>query len=113
MEAAERREFPRLEARLVVDLRTKYIYTTGSILNISSTGLFIMTQNPLPEGSELELTTHLPEMNKPTFFKGIVRWVRKTSDKVLPIGMGIELLSPNERKIKKIFKILRTLPKSI
>ncbi len=113
MEAAERREFPRLEARLVVDLRTKYIYTTGSILNISSNGLFIKTQNPLPEGSELELATHLPELKKPTFFKGIVRWVRKASTSPLPAGMGIELLLPNERKMKKIFKIIQHLPKSI
>jgi uncharacterized protein (TIGR02266 family) len=113
MNAAERREYARLEARLTVDLRTKYIYTTGSVLNVSPNGLFIKTQTPLPEGSELELITHLPTQKKPLTFKGVVRWVRKTPSGSLPAGMGIQLVFPNERQMKKFFKAIQQSPKSI
>jgi uncharacterized protein (TIGR02266 family) len=112
MNAPEKREFPRVEASLTVDMRTKYIYTMASVINVSPNGLFIKTQNCLPEGSELELVAHVATRKKPFRFKGVVRWVRHKPVGSLPMGMGIQLMVPDVQHMKRFLAAVRHSPKS-
>jgi uncharacterized protein (TIGR02266 family) len=110
----EKREFPRLEATLQMDVRTKYIYTTGSMLNVSANGLFVKTMNPIPEGTEIELVTHLPNLKRPLRFKGVVRWVRKKdAGSSCPAGMGIQLILPDAKLVRRLTKAIQQLPKAL
>ncbi len=109
----EKRQFPRIEASLTVDMRTKYIFTTAYVLNLSNNGLFIMSKNPLPEGSEIEIITHLPDEKKPFHFKGIVRWTRMSASGTTPSGMGIQLINPKVTHIKKLIRAIKKSPKAL
>ena len=109
----EKREAPRIEVKLMVDLKTTYIYSTASVLNISRTGLFIKTPNPLPEGSEIEIGIYFGNDKKAQIFKAIVRWQRSKSMGMVPAGMGVKLLEPDMDLLDTLAKDIQRLPKNI
>jgi uncharacterized protein (TIGR02266 family) len=107
----EKREAPRIEVHKSVDVKTKYIYFAGSILNISPSGLFIKTNKPLPVGSEVEVILKGGQRKKPYVLQGVVRWGSEKPSGALPPGMGIRLSSPEPKLIKRIAKELKKTPK--
>lgn len=109
----EKREAPRIEVKLTVDLKTTYIYSTASVLNISRTGLFIKTPNPLPEGSQVEIGIYFGDNKKPRRFKGVVRWRRTLPMGMVPAGMGVQLLEPNLDLLDSLARDIQRLPKNI
>jgi diguanylate cyclase (GGDEF)-like protein len=64
----------------------------GMTRNISDSGLFLDTSNPVPEGLSLALSIHLPELPAP--IRCIGRVVRQTPDPLGVVhGLGIEFES--------------------
>jgi type IV pilus assembly protein PilZ len=109
----DRRISPRLEVKLKVDLRTKYVYTTASVLNVSSTGMFIKTTKPLPVGSEVEIVLHMPDQQEPYQLKGVVRWGQDKHIGSIPPGMGVQLVEKNKKLLKLLVEIIQNTPKNI
>ncbi|MBN2106203.1 MAG: PilZ domain-containing protein [Deltaproteobacteria bacterium] len=74
----------------------------SSILNLSSGGVFILANNPLPIDSQLSMRFHLPGDTEIIDVRGRVVWIKQRSS-VFPAGMGIQFteLSPtHQRKIE-------------
>lgn len=110
---AEKREAPRIEVQKSVDIMTKYIYFSGSLLNVSTRGMFIKTNKPLPEGSELEVVLYLGNEEKPRRFKGIVTWRNEKPVGRMPSGMGIQLTGRNANLFARLADELIGAPKAI
>ena len=60
--------------------------------DLSRSGLFVITDRPLPEGRQLRLTLQLEHCSLP--LTGTVQWVRVKREKGRPAGMGVLLRSP-------------------
>lgn len=110
---AEKREAPRIEVQKTVDVMTKYIYFSGSLLNVSSRGMFIKTNSPLAEGTELEVILYLGAPKRPRHFKGIVSWRSEGGPGRMPPGMGIKLTGKNAFKFARLANELMAAPKGI
>jgi len=69
----------------------------AKVLNISMGGIYIETNQPLPEGTLFEFEFKLPDSNKIVKSKGIVTWVTKKNNQS---SMGIKFIkvSTNDKK---------------
>ena len=112
-EQEEKRQAPRIEVQMTADLKTTYIYTTASVLNVSKSGMFIKTRNPLPEGSEVEISLYLARQDQPRHFKGVVRWGRTSPQGSVPPGMGVKLFSDDADLLATIADEIMGLPKNL
>ena len=109
----EKRKAERIEVQLSVDMKTKYIFTPASVLNVSPTGMFIKTLNPLPEGSEVDIIMHIDRYVKPRHFKGVVRWGNGKPSGSTPAGMGVSFIAPDKNLLTRIARDMRKKPKSL
>jgi uncharacterized protein (TIGR02266 family) len=67
--------------------------------NMSSSGLFLKTQNPLTEGEQFLLKLQLPDIPEPMRISCEVVWSRKhleASDK-MPAGMGVKFVEMSKK----------------
>ena len=92
--------------RLAINLRITFQETgdpvNSYILNLSSGGIFIDTDDPPPIDSTLSLLFHLPDDHEPMSLEGRVVWIKQTAN-ACPSGMGIEFtgISPfHKQKIQ-------------
>jgi uncharacterized protein (TIGR02266 family) len=71
----------------------------SSILNLSSGGVFIIADNPLPIDSELSMRFRLPGDEEMLAVRGRVVWIKQRSS-FYPAGMGIQFteISPEHQK---------------
>ena len=60
--------------------------------DVSTSGMFIATTNPLPKGQKLKLLLEMGSASIP--LNGTVIWVREHPDGGRPSGMGVELITP-------------------
>jgi len=102
---AERRRDLRAVVRLEVEqavggLKRPPFYITG---NISPSGMFLITTDPIPEKTRLKLLFQLPEDNEKIQVLGEVIWCRESKEKPnLPPGMGIKFLKIEEKDKDRI-----------
>ena len=109
----EKRRFPRVEVQMKVDIKTTFVYTTASVLNISERGVYIRTLNPLPIGSEIEMNLYFPGLEEPLKFVGVIRWINQSGeDPEIPPGMGVELIEAPEEGIKLLKEQMAVTPKN-
>ncbi len=93
-EESGRREHPRAELEVAVDLQSEHNFYTGLTQNISAGGLFVSTNELRPIGSKIRVRLTLPGSNRPIEVDTEVRWVkeisalRRTDDQ----GMGLRFL---------------------
>ncbi len=109
----EIRKFPRVEVALTADLKTKFIYATGQVLNLSLGGLFIKTSRPLPAGETIDVILHLPDEDEPIQVSAQVCWVREQTSPNLASGMGLSMTGAPEDTLQKIERYLASCPKNI
>lgn len=79
---------------------------SGYTVNMSAGGLFLGTDQPLPQGEELNLQFSLPGNNQPILCRGRVAWVtsaKAPANAHHPPGMGIEFLDLEEERALKTF----------
>lgn len=69
------------------------------MLNISSGGVFIITDKPMPIGEHIKMQFHIPHNKMLVELNGRVVWVNKENNNKYPRGMGIEFVNcPEESK---------------
>lgn len=73
---------------LEVEYRTAGSFLLAYSINLSTGGMFLETDQPLPVGSPLALRFTVPGSD-PIEVQGQVAWVRKRPDSAGPAGMGI------------------------
>lgn len=91
--AASRRAEERLEVRWAVDCASAETFLYAYITNVSSLGLFVRTEHPLPVGTRMQLT-FAPEGCGPFELRGEVAWInprRENGTNPNP-GMGVRFL---------------------
>jgi uncharacterized protein (TIGR02266 family) len=79
------------------------------ITNISNNGVFISTPNPMPRGSEFDVTFTLPEQKTAITATCIVRWSTGKSDESSSFaqGMGLEFVKIARKDKKAIERYIR------
>ena len=90
----ERRKKPRIPLRVKVEYRSVGGFVSDWTDNISEGGLFVLTENPLPVGSQVRLVFSLPGLPFLLDLRGKVRWV--TAPYGFRSGMGIEFTNLGE-----------------
>lgn len=97
---------------LPVDYPGREILLGSRITNISVSGVFVSTQKPLSEGSELTISFRLPGSNIDIKADAIVRW-RKTKEQAKragqdeSTGMGLEftrIAKKDQNAVEKFVK---------
>ncbi|MDD5223385.1 MAG: response regulator [bacterium] len=103
----------REEERVPIGLEVKYRYMGIDRVNysrdISSKGIFLITEKPVPIGVELELEFDLPEDGKSGRFKikaAVVREEREEREGRIITGMGLEFRDFSEEKDRKISQFI-------
>ncbi len=80
------------------------------ITNISNNGVFISTPNPMPRGSEFDVSFTLPDQKSPITATCIVRWsTGKANDEAgaFAQGMGLEFVKITRKDKKAIERYIR------
>lgn len=86
------REDTRVPIQLLVDYKSDGHYLFDFCKDLGTGGVFIQTQNPLPQGSEVDLTFTIPDSKETLVTKGQVIWVQKevqNREDCSP-GMGVQ-----------------------
>lgn len=98
VEAVVTRQKPS-DPRAPVDVQVDYEkVVSGRSVNLSRSGIFIRTPNPLPVNRTLTLGFSLPGIPEPFEAKGQVIWSNPKAGKTHPQGMGVKFLDlPGER----------------
>lgn len=95
----------RVERRLQVELSVRLVHEGKArrefLADLSTTGAFIRTWNPLPVGEVVELTVRAPMSLSSLSAKGAVVWSRVTGNAP---GMGLEFLTdqPTRGKLERL-----------
>lgn len=107
---SERRE-PRIPKTLSLSYKDKNSFLKAYTGNISTGGLFIKTNNPLPKGESFLLKLQLPEISSPLKIKCIVAWAYKQEEGKgnKPSGMGIQFTEFNKGDDQILKKYISSL----
>ena len=103
--ASGKRTQPRPVKALTVEFKDRQTFLKAYTGNLSSGGLFIQTEKPLPSGQNFPLNLQLPDVPNPLLIKCQVAWFRKLEDcrtGQLP-GMGVKFTKIS----KKDYQILK------
>ena len=97
MAANNKRGAVRIAKRIEVRYRSQSPPMNGFIEDLSDSGMFVDTTQPLPAGSGVEFSFHLPDASAetPIHGHGIVAWSDRT-------GMGIEFQQINQQERDRI-----------
>ena len=88
------RASPRAPVKMQVLYGVEKKFTNYSV-NLSTGGLFLETDNPLPQDEKLTLKFQLPDNEQPISCQGRVTWINSPGSPLkpnLPPGMGIQFL---------------------
>ena len=64
----------------------------GATADLSSGGMFIITNRPLPKGRQLKIVLEMENATLP--LAGVVAWIRTRPEEGRQAGMGVELTQP-------------------
>lgn len=107
---ADRRRTPRVATHIEVDYGTEGTYLFASITDISALGIFVRTDDPLPQGSRLELRFSPPALpglvaGPPLLLAGEVVWVTKGEQ----CGMGVRFLEVADGDEARLLELVRAI----
>jgi uncharacterized protein (TIGR02266 family) len=109
--AAERRLARRVLVHLDVDYRSEDTYLFASIRDISETGIFVRTLEPLPPGTQLNLRFH--DTDEDVFeLEGEVMWVnpyRPDALANLDPGMGVRFVALRTVVRNRLLELIRRI----
>ena len=94
------REEQRIKKTLSLSYKDQESFISAYTSNISKGGLFIKTNNPLPEGESFILKLKLPGLVEALKINCVVVWVNKDESRSdMPVGMGLRFvdMDKNER----------------
>ncbi len=82
--------------------------------NISVGGMFLLTKDPLPEGTEINLKFSLPHQDTPMQVTGRVLWVREPHKTQDPNpGMGIQFINISKSETSTIWEFIEEATGSV
>ncbi len=85
-----RRAHERIRLQLAVAYRSAGAFLVSYTVNLSRGGLFVETDAPSPEGTELDLRLEIPGYPGEVELRGVVVWIQPTPTPGQPKGMGIQ-----------------------
>ena len=105
MSSKSKRKAPRAS----VEVRVEYLLAGSPVVqfgcNVSRSGLFIKTDDPLPLGERIPITLGLPNHKEPVQLHCVVKRVVSTSDAGKP-GMGIHFLFTDDAQRVSLFRLI-------
>lgn len=108
----DRRREPRLPVNFEVDYTSDATFLFAYITDISSLGIFVKTDNPLPIGSEIQLrfapNTPGLEDSKLLELDGEVMW-RNEQSADADTGMGIRFTDVGEKTRGRLLDLVRRI----
>ncbi len=109
----EKREHKRVPTDFLVRARvsTQGEVREGICQNLSTGGLFILMQEPLPRGTEIYLELRLEPINKTILAEGVVVWVRPSMpDPNFPSGIGLRFTAISDEALQLVRSVVDGLP---
>jgi type IV pilus assembly protein PilZ len=109
--ATDRRAETRWPVDIDVDYRIEGTYLFASIIDISALGIFVCTDDPLPQGTRLHLRFTPPvELGAPAAssfeLEGEVVWVSHESGHT---GMGVRFLNVDLGMHQRLLELVRAI----
>jgi len=90
----DKRKYPRKPLQVKVTNLRSGLFTYFLSNNISAGGMFLKAEEPLPQGTPLELQFSLPNNDQPIQARAeVVRVAPPSSDPRLPSGMGLRFIN--------------------
>ncbi|TYO99870.1 uncharacterized protein (TIGR02266 family) [Geothermobacter ehrlichii] len=83
---------------------------TDFSINLSTGGLFLVTDHPLPVDTELRLSFVFPDRNRPVVARARVAWINDDDERVkpeLPTGMGVQFVDLSLDDLRAIRAFVR------
>ncbi len=110
----KRRRFPRYPTLISVRYYTSMGQFSGLVENLSSGGLFIATQRPLPPGTMLRMEISNPDTRQLIKLKGRVMWDRHVSiSSTERRGMGIQFEDIGATERTRIEELIKKLSEKV
>ena len=104
----ERRREPRYEIKVDVNYTHDETYLYSHTGNISEMGIFLVTDQPLPVETKIDLRFAVPGESEPLRVQGEVRWVVHPGSGP-QAGMGVKFVDPSEEFRERIRMLIRTM----
>ena len=106
----ERREHRRYDTSIAVDYASGETFLFAYLKNISTMGIFIRTNDPMPIGTRLKLRFHVDE-DDPQVLDGEVTWVNKyrPNGENLNPGMGVRFIELTPDRREQVVALVRTV----
>jgi len=98
---SDKRKSERIKKGVKSEVISEEHVSFSSAVDLSKGGIFISTPEPLGNGSEVNMTIHIPGHGE-LEVKGIVKWVRSEETDTEKAGMGIEFTNVNSDLKKKL-----------
>ena len=103
---ADKRKSERVKKWVKSEVHSDEHVTFSSSVDLSRGGIFISTPEPLNNGSEVNLSIHLPGHGE-VEVKGIVKWIRADESDSEKAGMGIEFVNLSTDLKKKLDEVIK------
>ena len=104
------RDEVRTAKSLSLTYRDRQSFITSYSTNISSGGLFIMTEKPFPNGEKFLLNLQLPDITEPLKINCEVVWTREQGDDDRkPPGMGVKFVEMSKNDNQMLKKYLKEI----
>ncbi|HMI85981.1 MAG TPA: PilZ domain-containing protein [Polyangiaceae bacterium] len=105
---SQRRNYQRFQVDLELTLQSESNIWMGHVENVSDGGVFIVSKELKPIGTEVEITLKLPGAMLPIWAVGIVCWIRDSGGSVdAPLGMGIQFRLIADDALRRIRDYVR------
>jgi uncharacterized protein (TIGR02266 family) len=87
-----------------VGYKDKQAFVRSFTGDISTGGLFIITENPMAQGDRFVLKLHLPKLDTPLNIESEVAWsrMREGREDPRPVGMGVKFLRMDPREAQRL-----------
>ena len=94
---------------IAADYPGRDVLLKSRVTNISNNGVFISTPNPMPRGSEFDVSFALPDQKSAITATCIVRWSTGKNDESSSFaqGMGLEFVKITRKDKKAIERYIR------
>lgn len=108
------RQATRVQKSLSLTYKDDRAFIKAYTGNVSSGGLFIRTDNPLPQGEQFFLKLQLPDVSEPLKINCEVVWSRSKAEgtEARPPGMGVKFLEMSRQDNDILKKYLGKTPRS-
>ena len=100
---SEKRRYPRKPINVKVTNKSSGFFSYFTSTNISIGGMFLKSEEPVPEGTQLSLEFTLPGSQEPLRVEAeVVRVAKRTKDKEITPGMGIQFKNLDKKQRQEI-----------